>query len=278
MRSSCPATHKPRSRPRRAGTGRSDQGADRHLGGENLMRNRLFVLLAATVFVASACTGTASSAAPTAAPGESAAPASAAAESLPLRFSIGGEPTYFSNSADDDNTAYVYTLLYDALLGVNNKGELYPVLASAMPTASADGLTVTVPLRDDVKWQDGSAFSSADVLFTYQIALSDKCSFYAQICGQWRDNVASVAAPDDSTIVITLKAPYGPFYILNLQGTVIQPKAATEASYAKFTSATGAVKAGDIKALFDKITAAQADAACAGFFFNDTSTTEIYTA
>src|SRR6185369_8030058 len=147
----------------------------------------------------------------------SAAPAeSTAAESLPLRFSIGGEPTYFSNSADDDNTAYVYTLIYDALLGINNKGELYPVLASAMPTASADGLTVTVPLRTDVKWQDGSAFSSADVLFTYQIALSEKCSYYAQICGQWRDNVDSVSAPDDHTIVIKLKVPYGPFYILNL--------------------------------------------------------------
>src|SRR5258707_15588203 len=111
MRSSCPATQKPRSPPRRAGTGRSDQGADRHLGGDNLMRNRLFVLLAATVFVASACTGTASSAAPTTAPGETTAPAgSTAPESLPLRFSIGGEPTYFSNSADDHNTAYVYTL------------------------------------------------------------------------------------------------------------------------------------------------------------------------
>ena len=243
------------------------------------MRNRLFVLLAATVFVASACTGTASSTAPSAAPGESAAPAeSTAAESLPLRFSIGGEPTYFSNSADDDNTAYVYTLLYDALLGVNNKGELYPVLASAMPTASADGITVTVPLRTDVKWQDGSAFSSADVLFTYQIALSEKCSFYAQICGQWRDNVDSVSAPDDHTIAIKLKAPYGPFYILNLQGTVIQPKAATEASYAKFTSATGAVKPADIKALFDKITAAQADAACAGDTPPDSCKTETYTA
>ena len=229
------------------------------------MRNRFFVLLAATVFVASACTGTASSAAPTTAPGESAAPAeSTAVESLPLRFSIGGEPTYFSNSADDDNTAYVYTLLYDALLGINNKGELFPVLAKEMPTASADGLTVTVKLRDDVKWQDGSPFSSADVLFTYNIALSEKCSFYAQICGQWRDNVAKVEAPDATTVVITLKVPYGPFYILNLQGTVIQPKAATEASYAKFTSATGAVKAADIKALFDKITAAQGDAACQG--------------
>src|SRR5258706_2394357 len=74
MRSSCPAYQKPRSRPRGAGTGRSDQGAVRHLGGDNLMRNRLFVLLAATVFVASACTGTASSAGPTTAPGQSAAP------------------------------------------------------------------------------------------------------------------------------------------------------------------------------------------------------------
>jgi ABC-type transport system substrate-binding protein len=243
------------------------------------MRNRFFVLLAVTVFVASACTGTASSAAPTTAPGESAAPGeSTAAESLPLRFSIGGEPTYFSPAYDDDNTGYVVPLIYDAVLSINNKGEVIPALASEMPTASEDGITVTIKLRDDVKWQDGSPFSSADVLFTYNIALSEKCSFYAQVCGQWRDNVEKAEAPDATTVVITLKAPYGPFYILNLQGTPVVPKAATEASYAKFTSATGAVKPGDVKALFDKITAAQGDAACAGDAPPDSCNAETYTA
>ena len=232
------------------------------------MQKRLFGLLTSVVMIVTACGGTTTTNPPASAGGSQAPGASGASAAAPasadLRFAIGGEPTYFSNSANDDNTAYVYTLIYDAVLGLNNKGELYPTLASEMPTASADGKTVTVKLRNDVKWQDGSPFSSADVLFTYQIALSEKCSFYAQICGQWRDNVDKVEAPDASTVVITLKVPYGPFYILNLQGTVIQPKAATEASYAKFTGTSGGAKAADVKALFDKISKAQAADACQG--------------
>ncbi len=219
-----------------------------------------FLFSGALVLGACGTTGTT----PSPSGGASGPTGSSPVQSADLRFAIGGEPTYFSNSADDDNTAYVYTLLYNALLTLNNKGEAIPDLAASPPTASADGLTVTVKLRDDVKWQDGSPFSSADVLFTYNIALSPKCSFYSVICGQWADNVAKVAAPDATTVAVTLKAPYSPFYIANLAGTVIQEKAATEKSYAKFTGASGAVKAADVKALYDKISKAQADPACQG--------------
>src|SRR6266850_3214440 len=119
------------------------------------MQKRLFGLLASVVMIVTACGGTTTSNPPASAGGSQAPGASAesaAPASADLRFAIGGEPTYFSNSANDDNTAYVYTLIYDAVLGINNKGELYPTLAAAMPSASADGKTVTVKLRNDVKW------------------------------------------------------------------------------------------------------------------------------
>ncbi|MBF0849007.1 ABC transporter substrate-binding protein, partial [Streptococcus danieliae] len=40
-------------------------------------------------------------------------------------------------------------------------------LAKSMET-SADGKTVTVKLRDDVKWSDGEKFTADDVVFTYK--------------------------------------------------------------------------------------------------------------
>ncbi|HEY9887065.1 MAG TPA: ABC transporter substrate-binding protein, partial [Candidatus Obscuribacterales bacterium] len=38
--------------------------------------------------------------------------------------------------------------------------DLKPQLATALPTISDDGLTYTIPLRDDVTFHDGSAFNA----------------------------------------------------------------------------------------------------------------------
>ncbi len=44
-----------------------------------------------------------------------------------------------------------------------------PVLASGQPTWSNGGKSLTVPVRAGVKWNDGKAFSAADVAFTYNM-------------------------------------------------------------------------------------------------------------
>ncbi len=131
-----------------------------------------------------------------------------------------------------------------------------------MPDVSADGLTMTFKVRDDAKCSDGSPVTADDLLFTYQIAMSDKCSFNPTTCSTWHDNVASVSQPTPGTIQVTLKAPYAPFYILGLAPTLVVPKAATEASYQKFVAGSGAVDAAAVKALVDKVQAAQGDAGC----------------
>ncbi len=233
------------------------------------MQKRLFGLLASAVIIITACGGTTPSSTASGAPAGStdpgaSAPASGATGSADFRFALDGEPTYFSPSSNDLPSAWINALLYTGLYRIDNTGTVVPDIAASDPVASEDGLTVTVTMREDAKFHDGSPITSADVKFTTDIALSPSCSFNPSTCSTWFDNVASVEAPDAKTVVITLKAPYAPFYILGLASTYIVPKAATEASYEKFNAATGAVDAASIKALADKIATAQGDEACAG--------------
>jgi peptide/nickel transport system substrate-binding protein len=97
-----------------------------------------------------------------------------------------------------DLLAPEYSLLYrvDPL----DSTKLVPDVAAALPTLSADKLTVTVKVRDDVKFHDGAALTSADVLATYQkivAAGSARRSWYAM--------VDSITAPDATTVVFKLK-------------------------------------------------------------------------
>jgi len=59
------------------------------------------------------------------------------------------------------------TLIYDTLLHRDSTGAFLPWLASSYKP-SADGLTHTFQLRDNIKWSDGQPFSSDDVVFTFE--------------------------------------------------------------------------------------------------------------
>jgi ABC-type transport system substrate-binding protein len=258
----------------------------------SLRTRRVMVLLAAFAIVASACGNAASPSVASAAPssqGASAAPSSQGASAAPspsssaaasgdFRFVLDGEPTYFSPSSNDLPTSWVDALIYTALYRINNKGDIVPDMATAAPTISADGLTWTIKMRTDAKFQDGSPVTSADALFTYQIALSKKCSFNPTTCSTWFDNVTSVAAPDATTIVVVLKEKYAPFYLLGLASTLIVPKAFTEASYQKFVAGSAQADAAAVKKLSDQISTAQGDKGCAAATPPDTCNSSHYTA
>ena len=70
---------------------------------------------------------------------------------LPLRFSIGGEPTYFTPAYDDDNTGYVVPLIYDAVLSgghwTGGSGAIWDLRSNALrqagwTSADAAGLPI----------------------------------------------------------------------------------------------------------------------------------------
>jgi len=86
-----------------------------------------------------------------------------------------------------------------------------PVLAAEIPTAengglSADGKTVTIKLRDDVKWSDGEPLTADDLVFTYDMIMSEKNVVQSRY--PYEEYVTSVVAPDKTTVVVTFSEPF----------------------------------------------------------------------
>ncbi|MDO4633632.1 MAG: ABC transporter substrate-binding protein [Eubacteriales bacterium] len=95
--------------------------------------------------------------------------------------------------------------IYDTLIFYARDGQSDPEprLAESFEI-SEDGLTYTFHLRDGATFHDGSAITSEDAKFSIELyAQSEYQSSMAEI--------ASVEAPDEKTVVITLANPYSPF-------------------------------------------------------------------
>ncbi len=92
---------------------------------------------------------------------------------------------------------------------------------------SADGLTITFHLRDDLVWSDGEPFTSEDVLWSMSKYLTADLSLWANriggVLGQGEGDVpAGLSAPDDHTFVVQLAGSNPPWLsILAAQGFVI---------------------------------------------------------
>ncbi len=229
-----------------------------------LRTRRGLALAASLAFVISACTPGASST-PAASSGgtESTAPsASTGVTSDNFKFAVDGEPTYFSLAYTDLPTSWIVGMLYNGMYRIDDKLAVVPDIAAALPEQSADGLTWTIKLRDDVKWHDGTPVTADDVKFTYDLALSPNCTYIPDTCSAIGDNVESVTVVDPTTVEFKLKQKFAPF-LIQLAG-ILMPKAAVTASYEKFASTASAVDAAAVATLADKIKTATSADACSG--------------
>ena len=136
-----------------------------------------------------------------------AAPAEAAKETLILGMSLEPphlDPTAGAAAAIDE---VVYSNVFEGLTRIDENGVVRPALAKSWKI-SDDGLTYTFALRQGAKFHDGTAFDSADVLFSLKRAKAED-SVNAQK-GLFKP-VKAVSAPDAHTVVITLEVPTGHF-------------------------------------------------------------------
>jgi len=86
----------------------------------------------------------------------------------------------------------------------------YPHLVTEIPNLdngglSEDGLTITLHLRDDIVWSDGTPITSADFKFTYDMIMSDANAVNSQYPYDYLD---SVETPDDQTVVMNFAEPF----------------------------------------------------------------------
>jgi peptide/nickel transport system substrate-binding protein len=111
--------------------------------------------------------------------------------------------------------------IYESLLRFNLlDGSLQPGLAKTVDMK--DDTTMSVPLQDGTKWQDGSDLTADDVVFTFELGKTASVNFSTV----WQ-YIDSITAVDPKTVEFKLKTkPYNPNMVKNYLSTVlIVPKA-----------------------------------------------------
>ena len=140
---------------------------------------------------------------------------------------------YLSGGTKDIESA---ALVIEPMGRYDQNGDMVPYLAAEIPTVENGGVSkdltsITWKLKEGLLWSDGSAVTSADLVFT-----ADYCMDPEGGCAQLEkfDGVVSVEAIDTLTTKVTFKEakpnPYGPF--MGGQSPVIQA--------AQFADCTGA--------------------------------------
>jgi peptide/nickel transport system substrate-binding protein len=139
--------------------------------------------------------------------------AGALAGAAPARFggtlTIGlgiGDPTSLDHAGSLGGGIEVLPWLCEQLYAFNAKSQVAPQLASALPTISPDHLTYTIPLREGIVFNDGTAFNADAVVTSIERVIDLPGSLHASDFG----SVASVTATNESTVVIHLKARFTP--------------------------------------------------------------------
>lgn len=141
----------------------------------------------------------------------------ARAQGQPLRYLAGPagtlDPAYIADAAD----VQLLLQLYAGLTRLDEQGEPYPSLASGWDV-SDDGLTYTFTLRDGLTFSDGSPLGAADVRRSWLRLLDPATGATApdvlslvvgaseRLAGGSEDDVG-IEAPDDETLVVTLRHP-----------------------------------------------------------------------
>jgi peptide/nickel transport system substrate-binding protein len=217
---------------------------------------RLASLLTVAALVATACSSstttpvtlqtmqtTAESTAP------SAAPQGTAVAGGNLIVGLDGDMVYADPSlVSDGNSLEVAAQVVEGLVGLKSGtiNEVIPVLASALPTVSADAKVYTFTLRTGVKFSDGTPFNATAVKFNYDRwnaftkgDLQTNAYYYGAVFGGYGtdSNIVSVVGDDTaSTVVMTLKTPQSNFLLSQtLQVFGIQSPTALQAGKADST-------------------------------------------
>jgi peptide/nickel transport system substrate-binding protein len=120
----------------------------------------------------------------------------------------------------------VFASFCDKLFDIDQKLNVVPQLALSHET-SADGKTVTIKLRPNVKFHDGEPFNAEAAKYSLERHLTMTGSFRKPEVGA----IDSIDAVDPLTVRLNLKAPFSPLIaqLTDRAGMMVSPKAAKEA-------------------------------------------------
>jgi len=134
------------------------------------------------------------------------APTAHAAPKTELVATINSNVNFFypgrGVAAEDYNFG---VLVYNGLVGINEKLELVPELATSWTSDSA-AKEWTFKLREGVTFSDGKPFEAADVVHTFALLADPALASRARSTAEMVDHIET---PDPHTVKFVLKEPYG---------------------------------------------------------------------
>ncbi len=197
---------------------------------QHRIRRQLPALGVVLALLASACGGSNASQSPTSdASGGAGTPKTGGS----ITVAIEGEPASMDPAFDYDFVSgiAVSSMTEPLLKFCENDQKLCPNLAESW-TASPDGMTYTLKIRQGVKFHDGSIMTVDDVVFSLDRIRDPKLASYV---GWMLAKVKDVTAPDATTVVITLSEPDALFeYALAATAAHVVSKKFVEANGDKY--------------------------------------------
>lgn len=123
-------------------------------------------------------------------------------------------------------TRYVMETMCQKLYDIDATGAIVPLLATELPEVSADGLTVTIPVRDDATFADGTEFNAEAVVTSLDRHLNKEDSTRAGELGP----ITDIAAADPTHVEVTYSEPFAPLAasLADRAGMIMSPAALEE--------------------------------------------------
>ncbi|MCQ9388462.1 ABC transporter substrate-binding protein [Brevibacterium sp. 50QC2O2] len=140
-----------------------------------------------------------------------------------LKMALSSEPDKLDPTTSSSlYTRYVMQTMCQKLYDIDAQGEIVPQLATALPKSEAGGKRVTIPVRTDAKFADGTAFNGEAVKTTLERGINLKSSKRKSELGP----ITKITASSDA-VVIDFEKPYAPFTaaLADRAGMIMSPKA-----------------------------------------------------
>lgn len=141
----------------------------------------------------------------------------------------------YPNRASSDSPFATQQVMFKYLYNAADVGSKEPVNAALslaeLPTASADGKTFTIKMKESYQWSDGKPVNADDVIFSIELikaAIAESpANWSGYVAGGFPENLVSATAPDPYTVELQLNQAMNPDFFLNNVATPLIPLPST---------------------------------------------------
>lgn len=135
-------------------------------------------------------------------------------------YALTADPPHLNAALTNDlNAQQTATQIFSQLIRVDKEGKVNGDLAESW-TMTPDGMSYTFKIRKGVKWHDGKPLTADDVRW----ALTEITMKYNPNASTSFGAVASIEAPDETTLLVKMKQPFPAFMPWSLVNQWIYPR------------------------------------------------------